>query len=145
MMAQGARGKSEHFSLRMATPVLESLEQRAGQTGEPKSTVAERYIDEGLKQDAHPEIVFRDSPFGRRAMLAGTRLDIWQVIETLRNSGNSLEDAADYLALSLPKVRACLAYYAAYQDEVDRYASRIREANEQAEAAWRREQELIGA
>lgn len=131
--------------MRLLKPIFESLGKRAKQVGEPRSALAERYIGEGLKQDAHPEIVFRDGPFGRRAMLAGTRLEVWQVIETLRNSGNSLEEAAAYLGLPAPRVRGCVAYYAAFRDEVDAYAELVRTAGEEAETAWRHEQELIGA
>ena len=131
--------------MRMPRLVHERLERHARQSNESKSSLAERYINEGLRQDAHPEIVFRDSPFGRRAMLAGTRLEVWQVIDTLRNSNNSIEDAAAYLSLPAVRVRAALSYYAAFQDEVDEYASRVATAAEDAEQAWRREQELIGA
>jgi uncharacterized protein (DUF433 family) len=136
---------SEFFSMRIHRSVHERLERRAKQSGESKSSLAERYIDEGLRQDAHPEIVFRDGPYGRRAMPAGTRLEVWQVIDTLRNSGNSIDDAAAYLSLPAPRVRAALSYYAAFQDEVDEYAARVAAAAEEAEEAWRREQELIGA
>ena len=131
--------------MRMRTPVHAELGRRARESGQPKAALAERYIAEGLKQDEHPEIVFRDGPFGRRAMLAATRLEVWQVIETLRNSDNSFEATAEYLDLPITRVRACLSYYAAYEEEVDGYAARVREANERAEVAWRREQELLGA
>jgi uncharacterized protein (DUF433 family) len=136
---------SEFFSMRIQRPLRERLERRAAQSNESKSSLAERYIDEGLRQDAHPEIVSREGPFGRRAMLAGTRLEVWQVIDTLRNSGNSIDDTATYLSLPAPRVRAALSYYAAFQDEIDEYAARVAAAAQEAEQAWRREQELIGA
>ena len=135
--------RDKHFTMRMAASVYERLQQRADEGRESKASLAERYIDEGLRQDSHPEIVFHPGPLGRRAMLAGTRLEVRHVIETLRNSDNSLEETARYLALPVGKVQACLSYYAAYQDEVDGQAQRVREANERAEAAWRREQELL--
>lgn len=131
--------------MRMKAPLSADLERRADETRESKTALVERYVDEGLKRDAHPEITFRDGPFGRRAMLAGTRLEVWQVVETLRSSGNSLEEAAGYLGLPMARVRACLSFYAAYQAEVDEHAKRVAEANLAAEAAWRREQALIGA
>lgn len=129
--------------MRLQPAVREALERRARDTGQAKGALAAQYIDEGVKRDEHPAIIFRDGPLGRRALLAGTRLEVWQVIETLRNSGNVLEDAASYLGLPSSLVRACLAYYAAYQQEVDAYADRAREAADRAEAAWRREQELL--
>ncbi|MEX1271534.1 MAG: hypothetical protein WEB55_03685, partial [Acidimicrobiia bacterium] len=35
------------------------------------STLAERLIDEGLRMEAHPMVVFREGPSGRRPVLAG--------------------------------------------------------------------------
>ena len=141
----GKKSSRSHFTMRMERAVHADLAARAERTGESRAALAERYIEEGLRRDEHPEVVFRDSSLGRRAMLAGTRLEIWQVIETLRNSGNSIEEAAEYLGLPASKVRACLSYYAAYQGDVDGHARRQRRENERAEAAWRREQELLSA
>lgn len=142
-MSQGKQTGKAHFTMRMKASVYEGLGSRAEQAGKSKAALAERYIDEGLKHDEHPEIVFRDGPLGRRTMLAGTRLEVWQVVETLRGSGNSLGETADYLDLPVAKVQACVRYYAAYEDEVDAYANRVRQANARAEAAWRREQRLL--
>ncbi len=36
--------------------------------------------------EEHPGIAFRDGPVGRRAALAGGP-DVWEVIETLQNTG----------------------------------------------------------
>jgi uncharacterized protein (DUF433 family) len=80
---------------------------------------------------------------GRRAAVIGTRLDVWQVMDTVRNSGNSAEEAADYLGLPVSRVRAAVRYYAANRDEVDQFAARAIAVGERAEAAWRAEQELL--
>lgn len=87
-------------------------------------------------------IIFHDSPVGRRAMLEGSRLDVTQVIDTVRSEGGSVEAAADYLSLSLAAVRACVQYYADHRDEVDAYAERVAQENEQLRASWEREQSL---
>jgi len=146
MMATRAKANElEHRSFRLPRKLLDAIKRGAERRGVSQTTLVERYLDEGMRMDDHPLIVFRDSPLGRRAMLAGSRLDVSQVIETIRNSDNSLEDAADYLDLAELRVRACLSYYAEYQDEVDAYARASAAASEEAERAWRREQDLIGA
>src|SRR5712691_7415972 len=127
-MARGQRRQAEtarrHLTLRVAAPTFEDLERRAREAGETRNALAERYIAEGLRMDEHPRISFRDGAPGRRAALVGTRLDVWQVIETLRNHGNSLEEAAEYLDLPVETVRAAVRYYAAHRDEVDTFAER---------------------
>jgi uncharacterized protein (DUF433 family) len=129
--------------MRVSTPVFENLERRAHETAESRNALAERYIAEGARMDDHPGIYFRDGALGRRAALIGTRLDVWQVIQTLRNHENSIEQTADYLGLPASKVRTALRYYAAYRDEVDAVAKRETGVAERAEAAWRTEQELL--
>ena len=135
----------KHVSLRVSPQTLDELERRAHELGVARSALAERYIAEGLRMDEHPLIGFRDGALGRRAVLHGTRLDVWQVMETLRNSGNAVEAAADYLDLPAEKIRAAVSYYAAHRDEVDDYAARAATAAERAEAAWQAEQQILAS
>lgn len=136
-------GRHRQFSLRVAAAVFEGLGRRAAELAESRNGLAERYIAEGVKMDEHPGIYFREGALGRRAALLGTRLDVWQVMDTVRHSGNSVETAAEYLNLPAGKVRAAVGYYAAYRDEVDGFAARARAIDERAEAAWRAEQEIL--
>jgi uncharacterized protein (DUF433 family) len=133
----------QHVSVRLGADTLEGLDRRAELTGEPRTALVERYISEGLQMDEHPLIYFRSGAAGRRPALVGTRLDVWKVIETLRNHDNSVEDTAEYLSLPISKVRAAISYYAVHEDEVDTFARRALEEAERAEAAWRREQQVL--
>lgn len=133
----------EHTSFRLARRLLAALQGRARESGLSMTALAERYLDEGLRREQHPLIVFREGAAGRRATLAGTRLDVWQVIETVRQSDKSTEDAAAYLAIPEPWVRACVRYYADYPDEVDEWTERMHSIAEREEDAWRREQAVL--
>jgi uncharacterized protein (DUF433 family) len=139
------RSKDGHrqFSIRVATPVFEQLERRTAEVNESRNALAERYIAEGVKMDEHPDIYFRDGTMGRRAAIIGTRLDVWQVMETVRNSQNSPDEAADYLGIPVAKVRAAVRYYAVNRGEVDAFSARTTAVSERAEAAWRAEQEIL--
>ena len=127
----------------MSTSTFEELERRRRELAESRSALTERYIAEGVKRDEHPDVEFREGALGRRAAIIGTRLDVWQVMDTVRNSGNAVEEAAEYLGLPVGKVRAAVRYYAAYRDEVAEMAARETAAAERAEAAWTAEQELL--
>ncbi len=131
------------FSVRIATPTFEELDRRARERGVTRNALTERYIAEGVKMDEHPEIGFREGALGRRAILAGSRLDVWQVIETVRNSGNSVQETADYLGLPPSRVQAAVNYYAVYRDEVEEIAERERAVADRAEATWRAGRELL--
>ena len=49
---------TQTFSARWGTGVLDRLKQRSEVAGTNKSRLAERYVDEGIRMDEHPGIVF---------------------------------------------------------------------------------------
>ena len=130
-------------SFRFPNTLLASLQRRAQERGESANALAERYVEEGLRRDEHPLIVFREGAAGRRAALAGTRLDVSQVIDTLRESDNSVDATAEYLGIPEQHVRAAVRYYAEFREEIDEWRERVREVAEREEEAWRREQAIL--
>ena len=138
-----ARELRLHVSLRVAETAVSELDRAAERRGLSRNELAELYLIEGVAQDEFPQIGFRDGALGRRAKLLGTRLDVWQVLETVRNHGNSVGEAAEYLALPAERVRAAVRYAAAHKDEVDAIAAREVDAAERAEELWRAEQDLL--
>lgn len=129
-------------SFRLDAAVLRHLERRARDLGTNRTVLAERYLREGLRMDEHPLITFREGLGGRRSAVAGTRLDVWQVVETVRES-DGVEEGAKYLNVPVAKVRAAMRYYAAFKREVDDWTRRMRERADEEEQAWRREQEVL--
>jgi uncharacterized protein (DUF433 family) len=127
-------------SFRLSSRTLELLGERAGETSESRNALAERLLDEGLRIDRHPLIRFRTGGSGlRRPALVGTRVDIWQVIDTVRGEDGNVADAAEYLGLTEAMIRAAVDYYADFAEEIDAYraeelafAERERERSERA-------------
>lgn len=110
---------AEHYTLRLAPGTRRRLTEWARRAGVAERTLAQRYLEEGLRHDAHPLIQFLDGPSGRRASLVGRGLDVWEVIATLRDNGGSIAEAADYLQVPAGLVQAAVAYYGEYRDEID--------------------------
>lgn len=135
---------TRQFSLRVDRSLLDELDRLARQTGQTRTAVAERVLDEGVRMQKHPLIWFREGAAGRRPAIVGTRLDVWQVIETIRQNDNSVAAAAEYHEIPRSHVDACVAYYADYQAEVDEWTAQEHEFADRAEAAWRRGQQLFG-
>ncbi len=111
---------TDHYTLRLAPGIRQRLTDWARRSGLPERSLAQRYVDEGLRHDAHPLIQFLDGPSGRRASLAGRGLDVWEVIATIRDNGGSMALAAEYLQVPAGLVEAAVAYYGEYKDEIDR-------------------------
>lgn len=141
-MAHSAAAK-QPLAFRVLPRTLEHLKRRAHEAGQPQTALAERYIEEGLRMDEHPLIYFRDGTAGRRPALLGTRLDVADVIDTIRQNHNSVEDAAAYLELPVDRVDACLRYYADYDSEIDQWLDRAHAIAEREEARWRRRGEAL--
>jgi uncharacterized protein (DUF433 family) len=113
------RAIRETTSFRLSAGTLERLDARARALHVTRTTLAERLLEEGLRLVEHPGIVFRVGGSGeRRAAIAGTRLDVWLVVEIIRANGG-IEAAADYLAVPAHRIEAAARYYAAYPDEID--------------------------
>lgn len=124
------------MSLRLGEATIERLGSRAKRVHMPPRTLAQRYVEEGLRMDEHPLVRFVDGPAGRRARLVGTGKDVWEVIATIRDNDNDLHEAAEYLRLPLGLVQAAVAYYGAYTSEVDELIADNERMAEEARAAW---------
>ena len=138
--------RAKPFSIRMGAGTLARLDSGARRRGEPKARTAERLIDEGLRMEAHPGIVFRDGPSGRRAGLAAGP-DVWEVIDTLKGTGLTGEKAiaatAEWGALTLAQVRTAVGYYADFPAEVDERIALNRSEAERLRAAFERARDAI--
>lgn len=111
---------ADHYTLRLAPGTRERLSQRARRFGLPERTLAQRYLEEGLRHDAHPLVQFLDGPSGRRASMVGRGLDVWEVVATVRDNDGSITEAADYLQVPVGLVEAAASYYGEHRDEIDR-------------------------
>ncbi|MGH3319571.1 MAG: hypothetical protein ACRDN9_05210 [Streptosporangiaceae bacterium] len=111
---------SDHYTLRLAPGTRRRLTEEARRAGLAERTLAQRYVEEGLRHDAHPLVEFLDGPSGRRASLLGRGLDVWEVIATIRDNEGSIAEAAEYLQIPTGLVEAAVAYYGEYRDEIDR-------------------------
>lgn len=110
---------AEHYTLRLAAGMRERLSERARRSRIPERTLAQRYVEEGLRHDTHPLIQFLDGQSGRRASLIGSGLDVWEVIATVRDNDGSLAEAAAYLEIPAGLVEAAVSYYGDYREEID--------------------------
>lgn len=134
-----SKAKGAALSVRLPLDLVGRLERSARRKGLPKSAVVELYLEEGLRMEAHPGVVFRDGPAGRRAGLRRGP-DVWEVISTLRANDGSIAAAAEVLALRESEVRIALAYYGDHSVEIDDWIRANDDEAVRAEAAWRRQQ-----
>jgi|SRR5579875_3182275 hypothetical protein len=137
---------SRPLSIRFDQVLLARLRRRASAQDTTPSGLAQRLIDEGLRAQEHPGIVFRDGPSGRRAaLIAGP--DVWEVVAAIGYSpargDAAITATAREMSLSVEQVKIALEYYGSYPDEIDRQVAENEQAAEDAQAAWRAQQRLL--
>lgn len=125
-------------TIRMPDEVRLPIEEEAHLARRDFSSVVNEMLQEGIKMRRIPGILFADSPSGGRlARIAGTGLEVFEVVQAYRSVENSwarLKEAFHWL--SDTQFRAALAYAEAYPDEIE---ERIRRDEQwTAETAWKR-------
>lgn len=127
---------SNPLSLRLGDATVERLKTRASRVQMPPRTLAQRYVEEGLRMDEHPLVRFADGPAGRRARLVGTGSDVWEVIAAVKDNAGDIAETADYLQMALGLVQAAVAYYGAFPAEIDERIERNEQVSAEAHSAW---------
>jgi uncharacterized protein (DUF433 family) len=113
-MATKARG------LRLPEELEKEIERERRLRGASFTEVVSSLLREAVRMRRVPGIVFMEGPSGRRAAIAGTGLDVWEVISTHKSTGGDYERLKEsYPWLSEPQLRAALAYYELYPEEIE--------------------------
>ncbi len=108
------------ISIRIPEETRSAIEEASRRTGRDFSTVANQMLSEAVKLRRIPGVVFVDSPSGRVARVAGTGIDVFEIVKAYREMGQNpgrLQTA--YHWLSEIQLRAALAYAQAYPEEIE--------------------------
>lgn len=138
-MPQAKRTKS--FSARFSAEVVDLLDARSERLGQSKARVAERLIEEGLRIEELPGIVFRSGPTGRRAGVVGGP-DVWEIARDLKavvavgTVNDPIEAVARVSGLDRRTVELAASYYAAYPEEIEDRIVMNDEASERLRQAF---------
>lgn len=112
-------------SLRLPEETLKEIEQLATETGRDFSTITKDLLMEAIKMRRCPGIIFGEGVSGRRAKVAGTGIEVWEIISTYRSVRNDLKRLKKaYQWLSQEQLKAALRYYSSYPKEIDQRIER---------------------
>jgi len=124
--------KTLPFSLRLSPEILKEIRALAKQLARPSSYIVSTLIEEGLRQRRCPGILFTDGPAGRRATVAGSGIDVWEVIRLYHVCKEDVETLARALPqLSRRQLDAALHYYRCYPQEIEERLAREQMAEEE--------------
>lgn len=108
-------------TIRLPRPLEEELAREFARRGvkEWSSGVVD-LLQEAVRTRRVPGISFIDSITGRRPVIAGTGLDVWEVIATWKVADRQDEKLRQaYHWLTPAQLRAALTYYRFYPEEID--------------------------
>jgi uncharacterized protein (DUF433 family) len=108
-------------SIRLPAETLKEIEQMVKETGRDFSTITKDLLVEAIKMRRCPGILFAEGTSGRRARVAGTGIEVREIIATYQSVKKDLKRLKKaYHWLSQEQLRAALGYYSAYRHEIDR-------------------------
>lgn len=82
--------------------------------------MTEELLAEAIRMRQVPGVLFVDGATGRRAVIAGTGLDVWEVIATWNELGKDDELLAQaYPWRSAVQLRSALGYYRLFPSDID--------------------------
>lgn len=118
--------KSTARGIRVPSDLQEQIEREMERRGVGEwSTMVVELLEEAMRTRRAPGIVFVDGATGRRPVVAGSGLEVWEVIGTWKEVGRNYERLrAAYEWLTEPQLRAALSYYELYDGEVERQLER---------------------
>lgn len=141
-------------SIRFEARTLDRLAAYADRhLGLTSSSAAALLVEEGLRMDAHPGVVFRDGPAGRRAVLTAGP-DVWEVVRAIRSAraeqprlspAKIVASLSEATGLSVTAVQTAIDYYAVFPDEIDGRIDAESAAETELMAALEASERLLGA
>jgi len=106
--------------IRISAALDEEIARESETRGKSWSAITTELLEEGIRARRAPGVTFVDGPTGRRAVVAGTGLDVWEVIATWKEGGEGYQVLRrNYPWLSEAQLRAALGYYEIYPSEID--------------------------
>jgi hypothetical protein len=134
---------TRHLTMRVGVETYDKLEAESKRQQRSVSAIAKTLLEEGLRMQDHPGIVFRPGPAGRRPALADGP-DVWEVARVFQGSIDHSDKAVGRFCrltgLDAHQIRTAMRYYAAYREEVEDWIREVDEEAHHAYAAWLAEQ-----
>ncbi len=117
-------------SIRIQEKTLKEIEQISRDSGKEFSAVANELLEEAVRMTRCPGIIFTEGTTGRRARIAGTGIEVWEVIATYKGVAEDFARLRKaYHWLTEQQLRAATGYYNIYTEEIDRLIKQNEELN----------------
>lgn len=106
--------------MRIPRNIVKEIEEIVRDTQRDFTTTTNALLEEAVRAHRCPGIVFTEGVHGKRARIAGTGLEVWEVIATYKNAERDLKRLARaYHWLTQQQLKSAIGYYRLYAREID--------------------------
>jgi uncharacterized protein (DUF433 family) len=106
--------------IRIPEELDREIEREAEERGKSWSAAAVELLEEAIRFRRTTGIGFADGPSGRRAVIAGTGIDVWEVVAVWLECGRDYDELkVNFDWLNDSQLRAAISYYTLYPVEID--------------------------
>jgi len=107
-------------SLRIPDETVREIERIAAGSGKEFASVAKDLLEEALRSRKCPGIVFAQGPGGKRARVAGTGVEVWEIVAAFKSVSEDYSELRKVFHwMSDQQLKSALGYYALYPGEID--------------------------
>ena len=108
-------------SIRIQEKTFKEIERMAKESGKEFSSICNELLDESVRMHRCPAIVFTEGAAGRRARIAGTGIEVWELIAVYRSVAEDSKRLHQvYHWLTEQQIGAALCYFKAFPEEINR-------------------------
>lgn len=107
-------------SLRIQQKILKEVENIAKVSRKNFGSTVNELLEEAIKAHRCPGIVFTEGIKGKRARIAGTGIEVWEVIMTYKGVMKDFKRLKEaYHWITEQQLKSALGYYELYPEEID--------------------------
>ena len=107
-------------SMRIPEELIKELQSITQESGKDFSTTIKELLQEAIKMRRCPGIVFTEGVSGRRARIAGTGIEVWEIIANFRSTGKNFRRLRNiYNWLTEQQLKAAIGYWKTYPKEIN--------------------------
>jgi uncharacterized protein (DUF433 family) len=107
-------------SLRLSETLVREINEIARSVKKDFTAVTNELLEEAIRTHHCPGIAFSEGVSGRRSRIAGTGIEVWELISAYKGAGESIKQLRQaYPWLTEQQIKAAIGYYELYPEEID--------------------------
>lgn len=107
-------------SLRLSEGIVREIDNIAKRDKKDFTAVTNELLEEAIKAHRSPGIIYSEGVSGKRARIAGSGIEVWEIIAVYKNSDQTFKRLQKaYHWLTEQQIKAALGYYSFYREEID--------------------------